>query len=61
MTRQRYAKLNGYDVYLMDRATKATARKGYIVVQSLKTGYIVTVKKDKLKNITYKYPKKIKK
>jgi len=42
---QIYAKVKGQDVYIMKRATKKYAPKGYVIVQSLRTGDTATIKR----------------
>ena len=57
--KRRYAKLKGFDVTLLDIATRKERKKGEIpknmvVVQSLLNGNTAIVKKSMLKNIKYK-------
>ena len=60
MPRQRYATVAGQHVYIMDRATRRLGykKRGLVAVQSLETGISTAVKREMLKNISYKYPRK---
>ncbi len=57
---QRYGKVEGRDVFIMDKATKVNAKKGYIIIQDLKTGNSYEVPEKAVKNITTKYPESFK-
>jgi len=45
----KYGKVGKSKVYIMSRATKKYAPKGFVVVQSIKTGETSTIKRSKLK------------
>lgn len=53
---KRYGIVAGRNVYILDKATTSLNKKGFVVVQDLKTGDTATVKNSDLKKISTKYP-----